>query len=161
VYQIKLAKNEDMESIKKLYNSLIGIQGCSWSTEYPTIVDVQNDIFNNSLYCLCDSTGVIVAVATVEYDCKLNQPLWSGDVINHCELARVGVNPELHNQGLGRLIIENIINDLKKRKFDGIRLLVGKTNYSALSLYKKFNFQCCGEIKMYNIDWYCYELRLV
>lgn len=101
MYQIKPAKNEDKESIIKLYHSLIGIPGCAWSTEYPTIVDVQNDIDNNSLYCLSNSNGEIAAVATVEYDCKLNQPFWNGDIKNHCVLARVGVKPELHNQGLG------------------------------------------------------------
>lgn len=161
MWVVKLAKNEDKEIIINLYQSLIGMPGCAWSVEYPTVEDVQYDIDNSSLYCLCDSNGSIVAVATAEYDNKLNQSLWNEDMKNHCELARVGVEPALQNQGLGKLIVEYVINDAKKQRFDGIRMLVSKTNQPAVALYEKLNFQCCGEIKMYGNDWCCYELVLV
>lgn len=76
-----------------------------------------------------------------------------------CELARIGVSPELQKQGYGTIILKNIIETAKLKGFDGIRMLVSKTNFSALALYKKNNFEKVGETNMFDIDFYCYQIR--
>lgn len=63
---IRFAKNEDKEEILSLYHSLIGTTGCTWSKEYPTITEVEYDIKNSFLYCMCDENGTIIAVAMYE-----------------------------------------------------------------------------------------------
>ncbi len=157
---IRLAKNEDRESILNLYQELIGTPGCAWSTEYPTIVELQRDIDNNSAYCMSDDNECIIAVASAGNDYELDHLIWNTRMKNPCELARVGVKRSMQNQGLGYKLIEYVIKDVKKRGFDGIRMLVSKTNPSALALYEKLNFHRCGETGMYNIDWFCYEMVL-
>lgn len=157
---IRLAKTEDTESIVNLYQTLIGTPGCAWSMEYPTIAEVQNDINNSSLYCMCDDNDNIIAVAAAGYDNELEHLSWNSMMKNPCELARVGVKQSMQNQGLGYVIVEHVIKDVKKRGFDGIRMLVSKANPSALALYEKLKFHCCGETRMYNIDWFCYEMVL-
>jgi ribosomal protein S18 acetylase RimI-like enzyme len=155
-----MASNKDKESIISLYESLIGIPGCTWSNEYPTIREVQYDIDNSSLYCLLDDNESIIAVASAgKYD-ELEGLLWNKRIKNYCELARVGVKKSMHNKGFGCTILEYVIKDVRKRGFDGIRMLVSKTNPSALALYEKLNFKRCGETKMYGIDFFCYEMVL-
>jgi ribosomal protein S18 acetylase RimI-like enzyme len=157
---IRLAKNKDKESILSLYQSLIGISGCTWSMKYPYIEEVQHDIENSSLYCICDNTDSILAVAAAGNDNELDHLLWNDKMKNPCELARVAVNQSKHNLGLGYAIVEYVIKDVKKRGFDGIRMLVSKSNPSALALYEKFNFHRCGETRMYDIEFFCYEMVL-
>ncbi len=157
---IRLAKNEDKVSILGLYQSLIGTPGCTWSVEYPTISEIQHDIDNSSLYCICNDNGIIIAVASAENSDELSDLSWDERVKNPCELARVGVKQSMQNHGLGYTIVGYVINDVKKRGFDGIHMLVSKTNPSALALYEKLNFHRCGETIMYNRDWYCYEMVL-
>lgn len=155
---IRLAENEDKESILSLYQSLIGTPGCAWSKEYPTIAEVQYDIENSSLYCLCgDNNSIVAAAAAGNYD-ELGHLSWDTNMKNPCELARVGVKRSMHNRGLGYTIVKYVIEDVKKRGFDGIRMLVSKTNPSALALYEKLDFRRCGETRMYDNDWFCYQM---
>lgn len=157
---IRLAKNDDIESIFSIYKSLIGTPGCSWSIDYPTIADVQYDIDNNSLYCMCDDNGNIVAAAAAGTFSGLKQLIWNNKMKNPCELARVGVMQSMQNKGIGYAIIKHVINDVKTRGYDGILMLVSKTNTSALALYEKLGFIRYGEARMYDNDWYCYEMIL-
>ncbi len=159
-YQTRLAKIEDSEAVMMLYHSLIGTSGCTWSIEYPSIQNVYEDIQNDSLYCLCEDHHEIVAVAAAVNDRELDHLTWSGKTKKPCELARIGVQKAMHHQGLASNLLEYVIQDVKKRGFDSIHLLVSKTNPAALALYTKFGFECCGERNAYDFDWFCYELVL-
>jgi ribosomal protein S18 acetylase RimI-like enzyme len=75
-----------------------------------------------------------------------------------CDLARIGVLPNMQKRGIGTAILKNVINAVKERGFDGIRMLVSKTNPAALAMYDKNGFSRCGETFMYGIDFYCYEM---
>jgi ribosomal protein S18 acetylase RimI-like enzyme len=157
-YTIRYAKKEDAEDILNVYQSLVGTSGCAWNVEYPVIDNVRKDIENNSLYCMTDSNRII-AVAAAGYDDELNDlTCWNDTVKNWCELARVGVRKNMQNHGLGHMLVNHIIHDVEKRGFDGIHMLVSKTNPAALALYRKLHFHCCGEAYMFNIDFFCYEL---
>jgi diamine N-acetyltransferase len=156
----RLAENNDIEAILSLYQSLIGAPGCKWSIEYPTTMHIQHDINDRSLYCMCDDNESIIAVASAGNNDELCHLSWDERMKKPCELARVGVKRSMQNNGLGYAIVDYVISDVKKRGFNGIRMLVSKTNPSALALYEKLNFHRCGETIMYNIDWYCYEMVL-
>ena len=52
-----------------------------------------------------------------------------------------------------------MIEAVKDRDFDGIRMLVSKTNPAALALYDKNGFEKCGETYMYGIHFYCYQMN--
>lgn len=166
-YKIKTANVEDRENIVALYKSLVGTQGCTWNLHYPTFENVDADIQSNILYCLCDDSNCIVAVASIvvendddEEDYDDVSCGWSNDINKTCELARVGVNKSMHNQGLGNQIMGYIIKDVKERGFQGIHMFVSKTNAAALALYSKWGFHKCGEIDLYDNEWFCYELIL-
>ena len=49
----------------------------------------------------------------------------------------IGVDPSFQKQGIGSIMLENIIRMAKEKGYDGIRILVSKTNEPALALYEK------------------------
>jgi ribosomal protein S18 acetylase RimI-like enzyme len=77
---------------------------------------------------------------------------------NLCVVSRVGVKPSLHNLGLGQMIVKYVIEDVEKRGYDGIIMLVSKTNPSAIAMYEKLKFNWCGESRMYDNDWFIYKM---
>lgn len=157
-YNFSLAKWNEITEILELYHSLIGTPGCTWSLDYPNKEIVESDIEHNSLYILKDSDNRIISVAAAGADDELKGLHWTPG--NPRNLARIGVLPANQNRGIGTIILQNVINAVKARDFDGIIMLVSKTNPSALALYDKNGFKRCGETFMYGIDFYCYELLL-
>lgn len=159
-YKIKKATFDEVEKIDEIYKSLIGHLGCAWNEYYPSKEDIISDIKNNGLYCMYNEDDIIAA-AFAGKDNELNHiSCWDKQIKRPCELARVGVKKQFHSKGLATQIIEYIEKDIKKQGFDGIHFLVSKTNPSALALYNKLNYKCCGELNKYDIDWYCYEKKI-
>lgn len=157
-YKFTLAEPNDFSKILSLYRSLIGTPGCTWNEYYPSMDTIEEDVNSNSLYTLKDVSGKIIAVASAGKFDELTDLQWS--MSNPCELARIGVLSEYQNQGIGRFMLQNVLLAVKERGFDGVRMLVSKNNSAALALYEKNGFIRCGEAFMYEIDFYCYELRL-
>ncbi|MCI8641750.1 MAG: GNAT family N-acetyltransferase [Clostridia bacterium] len=158
--EIKMAIADDVNEIAKIYKSLIGYPGCTWSEEYPTIEDVENDINKKSLYVMQDK-GKIIAVAAAGKDDELeNLECWNKEIKFPCDLARIGVIKEYQNKGIAKELVRYIEKDVINRGFDGIHFLVSKTNPRALALYNNLEYCCCGETIMYDIDWFCYEKKL-
>jgi len=150
-----LASFDDISEVISIYHNLIGTPGCTWSLDYPTIEIVKADIESRSLYILKDDSRIIAVAAAGAFD-ELNHLQWK--LRNLCELARIGVISTMQRQGIGTLILHNVINAVKAKGFDGIRMLVSKTNPAALALYEKNGFERCGETFIYDIHFYCYQL---
>jgi len=155
-YRFSLAVKGDMAEIMALYRGLMGTPGCTWSEHYPTEEIVAADIAEDSLYVLRDHTGRIIAVAAAGVSDELEELSWS--LSNPCDLARIGVSPEMQGRGVGTIILRHVMEAAGERGFDGIRMLVSKSNPTALALYDKNGFHRCGDTRMYGIDFYCYEL---
>lgn len=154
-YEFQLANHDDIPEIVSIYHSLIGIPGCTWNLDYPSKETAENDINNNWLYTL-KKHDKIVAVASAGDINELRDLQWK--LKKPCELARIGVNPEFQKQGVGTIILQNIIRTAKDKGYDGIRMLVSKMNPAALGLYDKNGFERCGEVFKFDIDFYCYQI---
>jgi len=57
-----------------------------------------------------------------------------------CEMKRLYVKPEFRKHGLGKDLVERIINEAKKRGYKFMRLDTLATMQSAIKLYKSFGF---------------------
>lgn len=159
-YKIRKATIDDVEDIVEIYHSLIGTPGCAWNEYYPSIKEAEKDIRENGLFCVCDNKKII-AIATVGKDEDLDElSCWGKEIKRPCDLFRVGVIRDFQNKGIASKLIRYIEDDVKKCGFDGIRFLVSKTNPSALALYNKLEYKCCGETNMYDIEWFCYEKKI-
>ena len=76
-------------------------------------------------------------------------------------MARIGVLKEYQGKGIAKILVKYIEQDILKRGFDGIHFLVSKTNPKALAVYNKLEYKKCGETVMYDIDWFCYEKKIM
>lgn len=155
-YKFRLAEPEDETEIWNVYQGIIGTQGCTWDAEYPSVVEIITDIKMKSLYCMTDDRGKIIAVATAGALDELEDLAWDARMTKPCELARIGVLPSMQKRGLASKLLDAVIEDCKRRGYNGMRFLVSKTNENALTLYNKFGFQKIGEVFRYGHDFYCY-----
>lgn len=67
-------------------------------------------------------------------------------------ITNVAVLPEYRRQGIGSMLIAEMIKTAVKLKLDLLTLEVRKSNIGAQGLYKKFGFDIIGERKRYYSD---------
>jgi L-amino acid N-acyltransferase YncA len=154
-YEFMMATMNDIPAIIDIYRNLVGTPGCTWDDEYPSKESAESDIADNAIFVLKENDKVIAVASAGPFD-ELGHLEWN--LKNPCELARIGVPPPLQGRGLGSIILQNVIQTMKERGFYGIRMLVSKTNPAALALYDKNGFERCGEVFMFDIDFYCYQI---
>ena len=151
------AEVRDQEEIVALYRALVGTPFCTWTPTYPSPDNVASDIRCRALHCLSDANR-IVAVAAARVNPELDSLAWDPRLKKPCDLARIGVHPDFQKRGLASMLLTEVIAKTRQDGYDGMRLLVGKTNKPALRLYEKAGFSLCGETVAYDIDWFCSQL---
>lgn len=67
-------------------------------------------------------------------------------------ITNVAVLPEYRRQGIGSMLIAEMIKTAVKLKLDLLTLEVRKSNTAAQGLYKKYGFDIIGERKRYYSD---------
>lgn len=155
-YTFLLASYEDIPEIVGIYHSLIGTPGCTWDLDYPNRETAESDVDSKSLYILKKNDEIIAVASAGEFN-ELGHLPWTPT--NPCELARIGVRPTMQRQGIGTMILQNVMKTVQEKGFDGIRMLVSKTNPAALALYEKNGFVKRGETFMFDLDFFCYEIK--
>ena len=58
----------------------------------------------------------------------------------------IGILDEYHGQGLGKQIMQKLIDDARKAGCDAIELTTALDNKSAYALYEKVGFKCLGQV---------------
>lgn len=159
---IKLLNKDYIESALNLYEDIRKHTYTFWDDGYPSRELIEWDIERKGLFGAFENEELI-AIAFLGERCEDGEEnfTWKDSFIRRGTFARIGVSPKHQNKGIGTKMVEFILNELKKRGFDGVRILVGKNNENAKKLYKKFGFYNCGEVNKYNHDYCLYELRLI
>lgn len=70
-------------------------------------------------------------------------------IFNEAEIMNIVTKKDVRNQGIGTLLLEELINFCKTNKFNLINLEVNVKNTIAINLYKKYNFNEVGLRKKY------------
>ncbi len=159
-YEIVLATEEDREEILSLYKAQIGREYCPWDEHYPSNESIDYDFSRDALFVL-KMDGKIMAAISVEEDEAVDAlGCWDAGLNPEGELARLAVLPEEQNRGLGRIMLQFGMDELKRRGYKGIHILVNKYNAKAIKCYAVFGFRVAGECHMYDQDFLCYEREL-
>ena len=158
MFEITKAQPGDEEEIFAMYDALKGSPGCTWDEEYPTFEFVRNDIEKrDSLYKVTENGKIVAAAYLGEFE-EIERPECIDKSLQRLgEISRVGVRREFHRQGVAFKLITHMLGEAEKLGFDGIVLLVGTENRSAMKLYEKAGFERCGETFLYDTHWYCYQ----
>ena len=159
-YEILMATDADREQILSLYRAQIHRDCCPWSNDYPSDETVQWDLSRQALFVL-KSHGCIKAAVSIEEDEEVERlSCWDKSLAPVGELARLAVLPEEQNKGIGRIMLQFGMDELRRQGFRGIHFLVNKQNAKAIACYRVFGFHIAGECRMYGQDFLCYEKAL-
>jgi len=159
-YEIVMATEEDREEILSLYRAQIGREYCPWNEEYPSNEAIDWDLSRDALFVM-KVNGKIKAAVSIEEDEEADRlSCWDKNLEPVGELARVAVLPEEQSKGLGRIMLQFGMDELKRRGFKGIHILVNKNNTKAIRCYAVFGFCMVGECYMYEQEFLCYEREL-
>lgn len=154
-------RKEEADQVLALYRSLIGTEGCVWVEEYPCETEVEFDLSRDALFCLKNDENEMVGVISIDDDPQVtNLECWSSDLEPAVELSRLGVKVSYQNQGIARILLTSLMDQLKTKGIKGVRLLVCKENEKAIRSYSKLDFHVAGETEMFGHEYWCYEKAL-
>ena len=114
--RLMLALKEDLSNVLSLYETVKKQKFCVWDDEYPTIENIEYDFNHECLYVLKEENKVIGAIS-VNYENELDELidvwLYTKDV---CEIARVVIDPNYQNKGLGEFMINEMCKLLREKE---------------------------------------------
>lgn len=120
----------DYELIK---NILISDFDSFWSPEV-----LKEELLNkNSIYFVAKINNEIVGFSGIKI------------ILDNCDIMNIVTKKSYRNQGIGSLLLEELINYSKKINISNIFLEVSEDNLFAIHLYEKYNFQKQGIRKNY------------
>ena len=70
-------------------------------------------------------------------------------ILEEAHITVLGIHPDYQGQGLGQLLLTNLLNLARVRDLERATLEVRQSNQVALSLYQKFGFKAAGKRKKY------------
>lgn len=155
----RLAKENELDNIIKLYSSAVGNDYCTWNNEYPTMLEARDDFDNRSLYVLTIEDQIIGAISIVPINELDDFEGWNRKD-NVREIARVVMASDFQGLGLGKLMVANVLTVLEKNGYKAAHLSVALENKPAYKLYLSLGFVNRGEAFMYGGSYYLLEKEL-
>ena len=89
-----IAQKTDSESIMKLYKSMVGREGVTWSDDYPSMETLIRDISRENEFCLKDDDKIVAAIAIDEDEEVDRLDVWNKSYKRAGELARLAVRTD-------------------------------------------------------------------
>ena len=135
-YKIELMSNNDLESIKEILQTEFDE---FWNYE----VLKQELASNNSKYIVAKTLdNIIVGFSGIKI------------ILDTAELMNIVTKKLYRKNGIGKLMLEYLINYCKKIGIKTLNLEVNAQNTIAINLYKKYNFKEVGLRKKYYNNTY-------
>ena len=128
--EIKNMTLEHLENIKDVLNSEFD-DFCN----YNILKEELNS--QNSCYIVALLNNEIVGFAGIKF------------IVNEADIMNIVTKKIFRNQGIGKLLLENLIQLAKSLNLTSITLEVNEENAPAIHLYKKFGFEILGIRKNY------------
>ncbi len=141
--EIRTAKPEDLEEIYE-------IERLSFKFPYPPSLLKSYLAICKDLFIVACLRGRVVGYAISLIRCGS---------VGH--LVSIAVHPSFRRRGIGRLLLKESIERLKRKGVRGVRLEVRVSNSPAISLYHSYGFRVVGRIRKYYLDGEdCYVMYL-
>ncbi len=158
---LRLAQENELDTVLKLYKSVIGDEFCVWDETYPTTFEINNDFETNNLYVLENHGKIIGAVSIVPKNEMDSLPFWKVCDGTQNELGRIVISKQERGHGYAYTMVGMAIDILRERGCNAVHISVAKGNTPALKTYKKLGFEIMGEAFLYNTcDYYLVEKTL-
>ena len=152
------AKKEHLPEILKLYRSVIGNPGCTWSISYPNEATLHEDFRTGNLFVLCQRGQIVGAGSIVPRNELDDLDCWQQKE-NAGEIARIVIRPDRQSRGYGKHLVDMLCHRLRKQDRKAVHILVATDNHHALNLYRECRFHNVGSCHRYDLDFYAYERK--
>ncbi len=135
-FKIEMMSLNDLETIKDILQTEFD--------EFWTYEILQQELLsNNSKYIVAKSLdNIIVGFAGIKI------------ILDTAELMNIVTKKSFRANGIGKLMLEYLINMCKNGKIKTLNLEVNSQNTIAINLYKKYNFKEVGLRKKYYNNTY-------
>ena len=135
-FKIEIMSLNDLETIKDILQTEFD--------EFWTYEILQQELLsNNSKYIVAKSLdNIIVGFAGIKI------------ILDTAELMNIVTKKSFRENGIGKLMLEYLINMCKNGKIKTLNLEVNSQNTIAINLYKKYNFKEVGLRKKYYNNTY-------
>lgn len=134
--KIEIMSNEDLETIKDILQTEFDE---FWNYE----ILKQELSSNNSKYIVAKTLdNIIVGFAGIKI------------ILDTAEIMNIVTKKSFRNMGIGKQMLEYLINMCKNSNIKTLNLEVNSTNTIAITLYKKYNFKEVGLRKKYYNNTY-------
>lgn len=157
---LRKARQGDLADVLRLYRSVLGRPGCTWTEEYPAQEEIDYDFGHDSLFVLCEEDAVIGAASVVpdneldELDC------WRLSDGSQREIARIVIAPERQGRGCAKAMLSMLFSIMRKNGCSAVHLLAAKENPAAVRTYQALGFAIVGECFTYGHDYFAMEMKL-
>ena len=159
-YVIVPAAEADREEILALYKAQLGREFCPWNEHYPSHETIDGDLARDALFVLKEDGCIKAAISIDDDEATDGLTCWDGALAPLGELSRLAVLPEAQNRGLARVMLRFGMEELERRGFRGIHILVNRYNVKAIRSYAVFGFREVGQCHLYEQDFLCYQREL-
>jgi ribosomal protein S18 acetylase RimI-like enzyme len=168
---IQKAAPNNLDLIETIYNESIDWLNSQnihqWQRGvYPTRSSAEEALQDNCLYCCFIDESLVATFIINEFQPPQYQTLkWKYNYDRAMVLHTLVVRPSEAGQGIGRAIVEYVIEQAQNNHYRCIRLDAFPDNRAAIHLYLTFGFEYVGkvffDIKEPTYEWYdCYEKLL-
>ena len=107
---------------------------------------------------MCGTSDTIIAsVSLLETDDLDHEPIGWKD-LKSCVLVRLCVLTKYQCQRVGEQAVNCLIEHVKLRGYQSMRLLAEVNNAAANRLYRRMGFTCLGVVPLYEKSFNAYEL---
>ena len=99
-----------------------------------------------------ESPNSCLLIMTIDNDQIKNQVIGIGcfwAILEEAHITILAIHPEFQSQGLGKLLLSNLLFEAKQKSLERATLEVAESNLKALNLYSKFGFKEAGRRKKY------------
>lgn len=168
--QIVKASEDQFEDVRAFYFAMIdGMKSAAFDTGwkkdiYPDPEFLMSSLRAGELYIGVDGEKIVASMVT-NHDCNESYADFQWPTKAAPEEVTVvhvlAVLPDHARRGLGRQMMEFVIDTARRSGQKAVRLDVLPDNYPAKGLYESLGFSCLHTLKMYyeNTGWMAFELH--
>ncbi len=153
------AKIGEKDTIMKIYRSVTVSPYTTWNEAYPSEEDLEKDLLNEDVYLLCDGEDIVGAVTFSRENEHDGYEGWRIKE-NASEFLRAAILFEHQGKGFSKILISEMLSELKKRGFAAVHILAARKNIPAQRLYLSLGFEARGEAYFYENYYSMLEKRL-
>jgi len=156
----RLAHDSEEEKILLMYRSAVGQEFCAWDEEYPGREEIRRDLSGHNLFVLESDEGALLGAISIEEENELKDlDVWADR--NAAEFARVVIDLPYRGRGLSKVLVDNILRELRARGYTAAHIAVAEKNVPAMRCYHASGFSDRGGQDMYGSHFVLCEKILI